>query len=141
MAGIQGNDFSEPAFGVADPSPSGLTRREALRRGAFLGAGAVWTIPTVRTLTMSSTYAAVPSGGVEPEETPPPEDNGPPPPEVGGIQVTNPRTNQVQDQLPLTGIDAAQTAMIGSGMVAAGAALLRASRRQRQSAPPQPDQS
>jgi hypothetical protein len=131
MAGIQGDNSGGPSFGV--PNPSGLTRREALRRGAFLGAGAVWTIPTVRTLTMSSNYAAVPSGGVEPEETRPPQDDGQP--VVGGIQVTNPGTNQVQDQLPLTGIDVAQTAVIGSGMVAAGAALLRASRRRRQTSP------
>lgn len=163
----------------------GLTRRQALRKGTLLGAGAVWAAPAVRTLTMSSNFAAATSPIVDPgdTETPPknPPTDGPgdsedptvnptePPtevddnevddkevddnevdnevgdnevesdsPVVGGIQVTNPGANQVQSgELPLTGLDVGDTAVLAAGLMAAGAAVLKATKPD----PSVPDQS
>ena len=81
--------------------------------------------------------------------TPPPDTNNPPPDtgkpptevegdevttsttaptSVGGISVTQPNPSQVQagGELPLTGLEVADTAILGAGLLAAGAALLKA---------------
>ncbi|HKX75292.1 MAG TPA: hypothetical protein VJR05_07865 [Acidimicrobiia bacterium] len=78
-----------------------------------------------------------------PDTNNPPPDTGKPPTEVegdevttsttaptsvGGISVTQPNPSQVQagGELPLTGLEVADTAILGAGLLAAGAALLKA---------------
>ena len=41
---------------------SGITRRQALKRGAAVAGTAMWVAPTVQALTMSAASAASPSG-------------------------------------------------------------------------------
>lgn len=43
-------------------SNSGISRREALKRGAAVAGAAVWVAPTVQALSMSAASAATPSG-------------------------------------------------------------------------------
>jgi hypothetical protein len=132
-----------------------LTRRDALRRGTLLGAGVVWAAPAVRTLTMSSNFAAATSPVVDDEEvegssttattadgpggsadtTQPGDDDdntG-----VSGVVVSQPGSPQVSSgtpmvsggQLPFTGIEAGEAALIGAGMLAVGAAVVRATKQ------------
>jgi len=159
MAGDMGTNSTEFVI-------SGVTRREALRRGTLLGAGAVWAAPAVRSLTMSQNFATATSPFVDdeevekpgiPEEPPGTTEEQPPgggtstkppdttvggevvtkddepktsnPDEVKGIQVSRPGVNQAQVQageLPLTGIEAVDAAVLGAGLAAAGAAILKA---------------
>lgn len=42
----------------------GMSRRDALKRGAIVG-GAVWVVPAVHALSMSSASAQAPSGGLK----------------------------------------------------------------------------
>ena len=44
-------------------SDSGITRRQALKRGAVAAGTAVWVAPAVQALTMNAASAASPSGG------------------------------------------------------------------------------
>jgi len=53
---------------MAGDMGTNLTRRDALRRGTLLGAGVVWAAPAVRSLTMSSNFAAATSPVVDDEE-------------------------------------------------------------------------
>ena len=41
---------------------TGITRRQALKRGAAVAGAAVWVAPTVQALTMSAASAQTPSG-------------------------------------------------------------------------------
>ncbi len=119
----------EREVGASETDRAGLTRREVLLRGTFLGAGAAWSAPMVRTLTMSQDYAAATSAEVEPVEVTTPTTTTVPT-EVGGISVTKPDPSQVQasGELPLTGLEVGDTAILGAGLMAAGAALIRATK-------------
>jgi hypothetical protein len=144
---------------MAGDMGTNLTRRDALRRGTLLGAGAVWAAPAVRSLTMSSTFAAATSPVVIGEEvegttttageTPTtagetPTTAGATPTtvetEVEGIVVTQPPGSDPQgpgipvvsgDNLPLTGIEARDAALLGTGLLAVGAALVQATKKDR----------
>jgi len=151
-------------FEMAGETGTNLTRRDALRRGTLLGAGAVWAAPAVRSLTMSSTFAAATSPVVGEEveattttgetpttagETPTtagetPTTAGETPTtvetEVEGIVVTQPPGSDPQgpgipvvsgDDLPLTGIEARDAALLGTGLLAVGAALVQATKKDR----------
>lgn len=132
-----------------------LTRRDALRRGTLLGAGAVWAVPAVRSLTMSSNFAAATSPVVIGEEVETttttvgetPTTAGATPTtveaEVEGIVVTQPPGSDPQgpgipvvsgDNLPLTGIEARDAALLGTGLLAVGAALVQATKKDRSAA-------
>lgn len=153
---------------MAGDMGTNLTRRDALRRGTLLGAGVVWAAPAVRTLTMSSNFAAATSPVVDDEEvevspttaegttsttaeetTPPaggPNDTGDDDDTTGvsGIVVSQPGAPQVSSgapqvsggqvqvasgQLPLTGIEAGEAALLGAGLLAVGAAIVRATKQ------------
>jgi hypothetical protein len=144
---------------MAGEMGTNLTRRDALRRGTLLGAGAVWATPAVRSLTMSSNFAAATSPvviGEEVEATPTttgetlttagetPTSAGAPPTtddaKVEGIVVTQPPGSDPQgpgipvvsgDNLPLTGIEARDAALLGTGLLAVGAALVQATKKDR----------
>ena len=148
---------------MAGDMGTNLTRRDALRRGTLLGAGAVWAAPAVRTLTMSSNVAAATSPVVGEEvegttttlgETPTtsgetPTTSGATPTTVGtdveGIVVTQPPGSDPQgpgipvvsgDNLPLTGIEAREAALLGTGLLAVGAALVQATKKDRTAVDP-----
>lgn len=155
-------------FVMAGDMGTNLTRRDALRRGTLLGAGVVWAAPAVRTLTMSSNFAAATSPVVDDEEvevspttaegtasttaeeTTPPAggpnatDDDDDTTEVSGIVVSQPGAPQVSSgapqvsggqiqvasgQLPLTGIEAGEAALLGAGLLAVGAAIVRATKQ------------
>lgn len=140
---------------MAGEMGTNLTRRDALRRGTLLGAGAVWAAPAVRTLTMSSTFAAATSPAVIGEEVEgttttagetPTTAAGTPTTvetEVEGIVVTQPPGSDPQgpgipvvsgDNLPLTGIEARDAALLGTGLLGVGAALVQATKKDRTAA-------
>lgn len=149
-------------FVMAGDSGTNLTRRDALRRGTLLGAGVVWAAPAVRTLTMSSNFAAATSPVVDDEEdevlttgsegtTPTTADGAsttaggpnddditevsgivvsqPGAPQVGSGQVSGGQIQVVSGQLPLTGIEAGEGALLGAGLLAVGAAIVRANKQ------------
>jgi hypothetical protein len=137
---------------MAGEMGTNLTRRDALRRGTLLGAGAVWAAPAVRSLTMSSTFAAATSPAVIGEEVEgttttagetPTTAAGTPTTvetEVEGIVVTQPPGSDPQgpgipvvsgDNLPLTGIEARDAALLGTGLLGVGAALVQATKKDR----------
>jgi hypothetical protein len=51
--------------------PAGLSRREALKRGAVVAGGVVWTAPVIQVLGLTEAQAAVPSGESRPPRKPP----------------------------------------------------------------------
>lgn len=100
-----------------------LTRREALRRGTLLGTGAIWAAPAVRSLTMSSNFAAATSPVVAGEEIEATTSTTIPT-EVEGIVVSG-------GQLPFTGVEARNAAVLGAGLLAAGATIVHATKKDR----------
>lgn len=50
------------------PSQGGMTRRDALKRGAVIAGTAVWVAPVVQALTVSQASAEQPSGGPDSDE-------------------------------------------------------------------------
>lgn len=44
-----------------EEGPTGISRREALKRGAILGGAVVWATPVVQTVGMSRAFASTPS--------------------------------------------------------------------------------
>lgn len=58
-----GTDERGPGAGEssADETPSGVTRREAIKKGAIVGGTVMWATPLVQTVTMGSASAQVPS--------------------------------------------------------------------------------
>lgn len=123
---------------------AGHTRRDALR----VAAGVAWTVPAVTVLGAGAAHADVASG-VEPGTTPPPTpppptDTTPPPPEPTATVGTPPSVpgggGEVDDgvvaggpaqrpTLARTGSEALPLAAAGLGLVAGGAALYAAARR------------
>ncbi len=126
---------------MAGEMGTNLTRRDALRRGTLLGAGVVWAAPAVRTMTMSSNFAAATSPVVDDNQV---EVTTTEAADVEGIVVTQPGTPQVTSgaaqvsggQLPFTGIEAGEAALLGAGMLAVGAAIVSATKQDRQTAEP-----
>ena len=58
----------------------GVTRREALKKGALFGGALVWTVPAVQVVGVGRAFAQTTSPLVTPPEPPPPPDDVPPPP-------------------------------------------------------------
>lgn len=106
------------------PISSGMTRRDALRRGAILGGAAVWTAPAVQTIGVRAAF------GQDAIGTPPPTE---PPPGNGTVtgQVSDARTGgpidgatvQIAGQMQVTGPDG----QFSFTNVAAGSQTLQAS--------------
>lgn len=86
-----------------------LSRRDVLRRGATAGAVLAWSAPAV--MTMSGTAFAQTNGSPKPTPSVSPS--------VQGTKTTRPGV------LPRTGngIDVGETVALGTGLIAAGAAL------------------
>lgn len=59
MSDMSGSDISPDA----PEASSGLSRREALRRGAILGGALVWSAPAIQTIGMRGAYAVTPAPG------------------------------------------------------------------------------
>lgn len=59
---------------ATEGSRAGITRRQALKRGAAVGAIAAWTVPTIQVVSLTAAHADSPSA---PPNNPPP-DNPPP---------------------------------------------------------------
>jgi hypothetical protein len=111
---------SDPADVGANPGPSGLTRRETLKRGAVAGAALVWTTPIVQALSMDAAHADPASGGQKGSSPTPsvlPTKIGPSPDVLGG------KKGPGDSELPYTGSDTGRLGALGLGMVATGAAL------------------
>ena len=113
--------------GLAE-TPEGITRRQALKRGLAIGAGLVWATPSLQVVNMSKAYAQVPSPG---------EASNPPETEVAGKTVSNVEVEA--ESLPFTGGDILPLAGLGAGLLAAGAASLKAANQIEGSS--RPDQS
>ena len=47
--------------GSTTTTPRGLSRRDALKRGALVGGAVLWTVPAIQTITMTAAHAATPS--------------------------------------------------------------------------------
>jgi hypothetical protein len=112
---------------VEHGSSQGVTRRQALKKGALTGAAIVWTVPVVQSIGMSAAHADEPSTDVLPTKTgtteaPP---SGPAP---GGTEVLGTQ----QGALAHTGADVpvARVAATAAASVAVGGALIAASRKQ-----------
>lgn len=91
---------------------SGLSRREALRKGALL-AGVAWTVPVVQVLSVDPAHAAVASPG-----SPPPQAQ----PGDGGVGGTG------EGFLPRTGGAQIGAVVAGATLVAGGVAVRAAAR-------------
>jgi hypothetical protein len=55
--------------GVADGSGAGMNRRDLLKRGAIVGAAAVWTVPLVQVVSMTPAHAdstSAPKSAIDP---------------------------------------------------------------------------
>src|SRR6185312_9642682 len=72
-----GVDMADDVDGA---EPTGLTRRDALKRGAIVGGALVWSVPAVQVLAMSHNAAEAASGPVSPPPPPPPGTPVSPPP-------------------------------------------------------------
>jgi len=103
---------------MAGDMGTNLTRRDALRRGTLLGAGAVWAAPAVRTLTMSSNFAAATSpvvGGEEVETTT--TTVGETPTTTGQTPTTAGETPTTAGQSPATTAQTPTTAGASTGTI------------------------
>jgi hypothetical protein len=66
---------------ATDSDRPGLTRRQALKRGAVVGAAAVWTVPAIQAVSLTSAHADSPSA--PPPHNPPPHNPPANPPPTG----------------------------------------------------------
>ena len=109
-------------------SERGLTRREALKRGAVLGAGVIWATPVVQSLAMSPAMAQTTSP--VPGTTQPSVSNTSvgtnTTAEVEGVTIENDEV--LADDLPFTGLPVEQLLPLAGGAVVTGAALVRLAR-------------
>ena len=98
------------------PEPTGISRRDVLRRSAIVGGNLIWAVPLVQTVS-SSAFAA----------------GSPPPTHVKGVKHVKPPTEVLGEKktLPFTGAEIAEMAVVGAGMVVGGSTVLDRTRRQR----------
>jgi hypothetical protein len=146
MATSESNDLNEV------DEPTGIGRRSLLKRGAIVGAAAVWTVPIVSAISMTAAHAESPSGvpsggGGGGEVTPPVTPTTPPP--SGSVEPTTvasttpaPAAAASSDtgSLAFTGVDVPIPATLGiaTAAIALGAGALAASsvyNKQRQAEP------
>ena len=100
------------------PGPSGLTRRDALRRAAAVGGALVWTVPVVQSLSGTAVAA---DGSTEVEGV-----------KVGrspGGKGGDTETEVLGSKLPRTGSVAGDVVALGVGAVAVGAATRAVKKR------------
>jgi hypothetical protein len=88
-------------------APAGLSRRALLKRGAVVGAAAVWTVPVISAVSMTPAHADSPSAPVGP---PPgggggvtPIDTGTPTP-TSGIEPTQAQRTPTPPATPTTSV-------------------------------------
>jgi hypothetical protein len=105
--------------------PSGYSRRDLLKRGAVVGAAAVWTIPLIEAVSMTPAHAespSSPSGGGGGQVTPPPSGGVAPEtittapaatPAAGGAEPA-----EAAGSLAFTGVDVPVPTAIGTATVA-----------------------
>lgn len=98
----------------AESLADGVSRRSVLKRGAVLGAAAVWTVPVVQAVGMTSAHAESPSGTII---------ENPPVPPVQPPATTPTGTTALPDtgaRVPIAPVVAAGTAAlaVGAGIVA-----------------------
>lgn len=76
---------------ATDGSGSEITRRQALKRGAVVGAAAAWTVPAIQVVSLTAAHADSPSA---PPENPPPSrpPTNPPPYTPPNTPPTKPPT-------------------------------------------------
>jgi hypothetical protein len=55
----------------AQVEPTGVSRRDLLKRGAVVGAGVAWTVPVIQVVSMTPAHADVPSAPAHPNPPPP----------------------------------------------------------------------
>ncbi len=92
-----------------DTERGGITRREALKRGALVGGAVAWSIPAIQLIAMTSAHAERPSGSTPPAKPP--------------GQVLGEKTTSSGGKLPFTGSDVGGMAAVGTGALAVGAGL------------------
>ena len=114
-------------------SSQGVTRRQAMKKGALAGAAIVWTVPVVQSIGMTAAHADEPSTDVLPtkrgtEETTPSGGGVPPSEVLGTKQGAGPGA------LAHTGADVpvARVAATAAASVAVGGALIAASKKRQQ---------
>lgn len=104
-----------------DPGSAGLSRRDMLRRGAVVGAAAVWTVPLVQVVSMTAAHAESPSAGTT--NTPPGTTTSTPGTTTGTPGSTSSLAS-TGPEVPVAGGLAA-----GAAIVAVGAGLVAAARK------------
>ena len=62
---MKGRGMTNHASKTPEPDDAGLSRRDAIKRGAMIG-GAALVIPAISSISMSSASASTPSGGYKP---------------------------------------------------------------------------
>jgi hypothetical protein len=110
---------------------SGLSRRDLLRRGAKVGAVAVWTIPIIQVVSMTPAHAesaSQPSSENNPPPLPPPGGGTSPTvkTQTGGVLATGPVSVTNSPPLAFTGSSTGPAALVGAGALAVGAGLVAA---------------
>lgn len=106
----------------------GLTRREALKRGAVLGAGVIWATPVVQSLAMSPALAQTTSP-VPGTTAPSVSNTTASTTEVEGVTIENTPDEVMAADLPFTGLPVEQLVPIAGGAIATGAAMVRLARK------------
>jgi LPXTG-motif cell wall-anchored protein len=102
----------------------GINRRSLLKRGAVIGATAVWTIPVVQAVSVTPAHADTTSA-------PPTARHDSPPPVVSGSNAGNGSTVASGGALASTGEQAVAGVAIGAAALAVGAGLVAAAKRKK----------
>jgi hypothetical protein len=125
------------AGATPDETRSGITRREALKRGTVLGLGLVWVTPEMSSFRMTAQFAEATSPVPEVSDTV--ED------EVESVEIENDEIDNdeqvVSGQLPFTGLPLEQALPLAGGALATGAALVRAARERKDHPQPVADET
>jgi hypothetical protein len=122
--------------------PNGVSRRDVLRRGAIVGAAAVWTVPLVQVVSMTAAHADSPSAPVTRTTTgvEAASDTRPNSVNATGTQPASggtPSGGTASGSLPFTGNDVPVIGTIaGVAALAVGAGLVAATRKHGDDAEP-----
>ena len=121
----------------SEEASSGITRREALKRGTMLGLGLVWVTPEMSSFRMTAQFAEATSPVPETEvsDTTAEIEN-----EVKDVEIENDE-QVVSGQLPFTGLPLEQALPLAGGALATGAALVRAARERKEHPEPVADET
>lgn len=121
---------------TSDESGTGISRRDALKRGTLLGLGLVWVTPQMSSFSMTAQFAQATSPVPETTEPEIGDTSQKIEDEVEDVEIEN-EAGEIEDEvlsgeLPFTGLPVEQLLPLAGGALATGAAVVRAARERKE---------